>query len=119
MLLEMGRCLEAVCALHEALAVGPQDPVATDLLSRALEENASEQGWGGQAGGAGVGVGNSFAEDVEEEADALVRRRMEDGWGKRGRRRRGRGENGVEGLGGMGEGRGVGEDSGMVMSDEE
>jgi len=118
-LLEMGRCLEAVCALHEALAVGPQDPVATDLLSRALEENASEQGWGGQAGGAGVGVGNSFAEDVEEEADALVRRRMEDGWGKRGRRRRGRGENGVEGLGGMGEGRGVGEDSGMVMSDEE
>lgn len=121
-LLEMGRCLEAVCALHEALAVGPQDPVATDLLSRALEENASEQGWGGQAGGAGVGVGNSFAEDVEEEADALVRRRMEEGWGKRGTRRgRGRAEMGAEGLGGIGEGRGVGvgEDSGMVMSDEE
>ena len=47
MLLEMGRSWEAVCALHEALAVGPQDPIATDLLSRALEENASLQGWGG------------------------------------------------------------------------
>lgn len=46
-LLEMGRSWEAVCALHEALAVGPQDPIATDLLSRALEENASLQGWGG------------------------------------------------------------------------
>ncbi len=46
-LLEMGRTWEAVCALHEALAVGPQDPIATDLLSRALQENASLQGWGG------------------------------------------------------------------------
>lgn len=46
-LLEMERSWEAVCALHEALAVGPQDPIATDLLSRALEENASLQGWGG------------------------------------------------------------------------
>lgn len=45
-LLEMGRHLEAVCAFHEALAVGPQDPVATDLLSRALEENSADQNWG-------------------------------------------------------------------------
>ena len=46
MLLEIGMPWEAVCALHEALAVSPQDPIATDLLGRALEENASLQGWG-------------------------------------------------------------------------
>ncbi|KAL9024913.1 MAG: hypothetical protein Q9196_006164, partial [Gyalolechia fulgens] len=44
-LLEMGRCWDAIVALHEALAVSPQDPVATDLLARALEENAKEQAW--------------------------------------------------------------------------
>lgn len=36
-LLELGRAWEAVVALHEALAVSPQDPVATELLSKALE----------------------------------------------------------------------------------
>lgn len=36
-LLEMGRAWEAVLALHEALAVSPQDPISTDLLNRALE----------------------------------------------------------------------------------
>ena len=35
-LLELGRAWEAVVALHEALAVSPQDPVATELLSKAL-----------------------------------------------------------------------------------
>ncbi|KAI9846328.1 MAG: anaphase promoting complex subunit cdc16 [Sclerophora amabilis] len=46
-LLEMGRPWEAVVVLHEALGVSPQDPVATDLLGKALEENS-----------------HSFAEDV-------------------------------------------------------
>ncbi|KAF2841296.1 cell division cycle protein-like protein [Patellaria atrata CBS 101060] len=36
-LLEMGDCWGAVVALHEALAVSPQDPIATELLSKALE----------------------------------------------------------------------------------
>ncbi|KAF2140347.1 uncharacterized protein K452DRAFT_253140 [Aplosporella prunicola CBS 121167] len=36
-LLELGRAWDAVVALHEALAVSPQDPIATDLLGRALE----------------------------------------------------------------------------------
>lgn len=36
--LEQGRPGEAVGALHEALAVSPQDGVATELLNRALEE---------------------------------------------------------------------------------
>jgi anaphase-promoting complex subunit 6 len=37
-LLEMGRGWDAVVALHQALAVAPQDPMATDLLNRALED---------------------------------------------------------------------------------
>ncbi|KAL8774620.1 MAG: hypothetical protein Q9194_003992, partial [Teloschistes cf. exilis] len=45
-LLEMGRCWESIAAFHEALAVSPQDPIANDLLARALEENAMAQGWG-------------------------------------------------------------------------
>lgn len=44
-LLEMGKNFQAVCALHEALAIGPQDPIATDLLNRALIENATQPGW--------------------------------------------------------------------------
>ncbi|KAI4265245.1 MAG: hypothetical protein L6R35_007159, partial [Caloplaca aegaea] len=44
-LLELGRGWDAIVALHEALSVSPQDPVATDLLARALEENAAGQGW--------------------------------------------------------------------------
>jgi anaphase-promoting complex subunit 6 len=38
-LLEMGDIWQAVIALHEALAVSPQDPIATDLLGKALEVN--------------------------------------------------------------------------------
>ncbi|KAK8187306.1 hypothetical protein HDK77DRAFT_378166 [Phyllosticta capitalensis] len=36
-LLSMDKAWDAVVVLHEALAVSPQDPIATDLLSRALE----------------------------------------------------------------------------------
>ena len=39
LLLEMGESWQAALALHEALAVSPQDPVATELLSKALEAN--------------------------------------------------------------------------------
>ena len=38
-LLEMGDSWQAVIALHEALAVSPQDPIATDLLGKALGAN--------------------------------------------------------------------------------
>ena len=94
----MGRSWEAVCALHEALAVGPQDPVATDLLGRALEENASLQGWGGGMEG----------EDAEEMAfESFIGGRRERKGGGRGKgKERGRVSE-------------VGEDSMMVMSDEE
>ncbi|MCJ1310499.1 anaphase promoting complex subunit cdc16 [Agyrium rufum] len=70
-LLEMGRSWEAVVAFHEALGVQAQDPVATDLLGRALEENARmltlDGGGGGEGGGAngdgedgGAAGGSSF-----------------------------------------------------------
>jgi anaphase-promoting complex subunit 6 len=36
-LLEMGNTGAATVALHEALAVSPQDPVATDLLAKAMD----------------------------------------------------------------------------------
>lgn len=97
-LLEMGRSWEAICAFHEALAIGPQDPVATDLLGRALEENASEQRWGDE-------------EDQDDEFDAIVRRTKE--LGSRGKKERGRRQEGGR----------VNEvdvdDSMMIMSDEE
>ena len=48
-LLELDRPWEAVCVFHEALSVSTQDPVATDLLTRALEENSRISGWGGDS----------------------------------------------------------------------
>ncbi|KAI0021921.1 TPR-like protein [Xylariomycetidae sp. FL0641] len=39
--LEQGKFEEAVVILHEALAIHPQDPVATELLNKALEETVS------------------------------------------------------------------------------
>ncbi|KAJ4331668.1 anaphase-promoting complex subunit Cut9 [Ascochyta clinopodiicola] len=43
-LLELDRSLDAVTVLHEALAISPQDPMATDLLNRALEANETDSG---------------------------------------------------------------------------
>jgi len=103
-LLEMGRPWEAVCALHEALAVSPQDPIATDLLGRALEENASLQGWGS----------SMQEEDAEDrEFENFIGRSKEKIFtskakGKGRARRSGR----VSEVG-------TGEDSMMIMSDEE
>ena len=110
-LLEMGQCWQAVCALHEALAVGPQDPVATDLLSRALEENAARQGWS---------VDEEDGEQEEDELEIILRRNKEEvvmrGDGRRMRRAR----EIISEEGGLGNGRaseGMVEDSMMVMSD--
>ncbi len=40
--LDQGKPEEAVAMLHEALAVNAQDPIATELLNKALEETASD-----------------------------------------------------------------------------
>ncbi|KAI1341979.1 TPR-like protein [Xylariaceae sp. FL0016] len=37
-----GRWDQAIAVLHEALAIHPQDPIATELLNKALDESASE-----------------------------------------------------------------------------
>lgn len=62
-LLEMGDSWQAVITLHETLAVSPQDPMATDLLNRALAINEEESGggYGGLASDKGV-----FAEKFED-----------------------------------------------------
>ena len=65
-LLEMRRTWDAICALHEALGISPQDPVATDLLARALEENAVVQGWG-SGGGATTEDPDGMEEDDQFE----------------------------------------------------
>ncbi|RYP18562.1 hypothetical protein DL765_003847 [Monosporascus sp. GIB2] len=38
--MELGRPEDAVEVLHQALAINPQDPIATELLNKALEETA-------------------------------------------------------------------------------
>ena len=104
-LLDLGQPWEAVGVLHEALSVSPQDPVATDCLTRALEENAA------------VGRDGVQDEEGEEAFEALIRREKEalglkpgEGlaavrWGRRTRgKQRGRGSEAAE-------------DSMMVMSD--
>lgn len=45
-LMEQGRPDEAVALLHQALAMRPQDGIATELLGRALEETALADGAG-------------------------------------------------------------------------
>lgn len=106
-LLEMGRSWEAVCAFHEALAISPQDPVATDLLARALEENAAAQGWA------------RGDEAVDEEFDANIRSRLDDVGRRRAgkaKAKAGRRERGGEPAGGR-ISMVPAEDSMMVMSD--
>jgi len=81
--------------------VSPQDPVATDLLGRALEENACQQGW----------AGNDDAADREEDVqyeNFIATRKGE----ITNRRVRGKGKSRAR----VSE---VGEDSMMVMSDDE
>lgn len=39
--LDQGKPEEAIHVLHEALALNPQDPIATELLSKALDESAN------------------------------------------------------------------------------
>lgn len=46
-LLEMSSPMEAVVALHEALALSPQDPMANDLLNKALAETVANPMDGG------------------------------------------------------------------------
>jgi anaphase-promoting complex subunit 6 len=78
-LLEMEEWFEATVVLHEALALSPQDPIATELLSRALE---------------GL-EGESRAADTEdEEMDRVLEQKL--ALAERNNRRRRRGRGGLE-----------------------
>ncbi|GIZ47922.1 hypothetical protein CKM354_001099900 [Cercospora kikuchii] len=46
-LLELEDAFQATVALHEALAISPQDPIATDLLNRALRQMENQGVLGG------------------------------------------------------------------------
>lgn len=76
-LLEMGEYESAAAALHEALGVSPQDPIATDLLGKAME-GVGRQGFGR--------VGGDNELDDEERFEGVLR--MGQGGGRERRRRR-------------------------------
>jgi anaphase-promoting complex subunit 6 len=71
-LLNLNRSWDAIITLHEALAVSPQDPMATDLLNRALEINESDSG----LLESGTAAGSDMADDADEndEMEELDRR---------------------------------------------
>jgi len=71
-LLEMGRPWDAVVAFHEALAVAPQDPIASDLLVRGLEEMSRVEGGSGDGmNGEGGGEGETAARGAQEAEDVF------------------------------------------------
>lgn len=73
-LLEMGRSWDAIVALHEALAVAPQDTMATDLLTRALNVNGEDEEVGGTEKGRFVeqSLGGTVSDDEMEELDRRI-----------------------------------------------
>lgn len=93
-LLELGRSWEAVTVLHEALAVSPQDPMATDLLGRALEANEVDSGLIEPGPGPDLRLIDDGQEDEElEELDRRMNGKLKEieqnrVAGRRGRRRR-------------------------------
>ncbi|KAF2197137.1 TPR-like protein [Delitschia confertaspora ATCC 74209] len=99
-LLEMGRSWDAVEALHQALAVSPQDPIATDLLNRALEQNETESmgrndlvGWAGaETSMSGIVASDDEVDELERKiSDQLKQIERSKVTGRRGRRGRNRG----------------------------
>ncbi|KAF2269590.1 TPR-like protein [Lojkania enalia] len=73
-LMELNRHWEAVIALHEALAIAPQDPMATDLLNRALEVNETESGTLGSKWNFGQSIGGVVNHPSDEEIEELDRK---------------------------------------------
>ncbi len=76
-LLELDRSWDAVVTFHEALAVAPQDPMATDLLNRALEANEEDSGLLDTNGSGNSVAGQEQAameEREDEEIEELDRR---------------------------------------------
>ena len=71
-LLELGKTWDAASAFHEALTVAPQDPMATDLLNRALEANEDDVHFSGVD--KTIGTGRSLdGDDSDEEVEEVER----------------------------------------------
>ncbi|KAF2467895.1 anaphase-promoting complex subunit Cut9 [Lindgomyces ingoldianus] len=117
-LLELGRSWDAVIALHEALAVAPQDPMATDLLTRALELCESDDSLLGAEGSMGesVGMGAVSDEDIDNELEGKISRLREIQQNRAGRGGR-RGRRGGAGFVGGGALEDEGGESMVVDSD--
>lgn len=77
-LLELGRTWDAVTAFHEALAVAPQDPMATDLLNRALEANEDDTNFVGVDKSTGIeqSMGVEGSDEEIEEVDRMLGGRL-------------------------------------------
>lgn len=71
-LLELQQPWQATIALHEALAVNPQDPIASELLTKALEESAA--------------MGMTFELDGERDMEFILDARKQDARAGKGRR---------------------------------
>jgi anaphase-promoting complex subunit 6 len=82
-LLELEEWFEATVTLHEALALSPQDPVATELLQRALE---------------GLEAEGKVVETVDEDMDRILEERLQGAEMRNRRRGRGRGERDISGI---------------------
>lgn len=66
-MMEQRRSFEAISVLHEALAIAPQDAIATELLNKALEETAE--------GGHGLDMGAGIGDEEQFERELALRRR--------------------------------------------
>ncbi|PTB42533.1 uncharacterized protein TrAFT101_008377 [Trichoderma asperellum] len=99
-LMEQNRPQEAVVVLHEALAIHPQDSIATELLNKALEETALVDG-----------AAEDEAEDLADFEQHLERRKLEASHKVNGKR---------TGRGTMDKGKGrLGRRRTMLIDDEE
>ena len=118
-LLEIGRLWEAVCAFHEALGVQAQDPIATDLLGKALAELAAE----GQSNNAALS--DSKLDPIDQEFEHAIKGRNDGARDANHRvalRRHERKINGGEGISDVGvsyAGPGESEDSIMEISEDD
>ncbi|KAK3359332.1 putative CDC16 protein [Lasiosphaeria hispida] len=74
--LDQGKADEAVRVLHEALAIYSQDPVATELLNKALEESATGAADFELLGGVPGGGDDDAAEDFDRFEQELGERKF-------------------------------------------
>ncbi|KAH7071435.1 hypothetical protein BKA63DRAFT_517961 [Paraphoma chrysanthemicola] len=92
-LMEMDRPWDAVLVLHEALNVSPQDPMATDLLNRALEASGDDSHLLPEAGQTADSLDDDGNNEEIDELDRRMHGKLREieqnrVAGRRGRRRR-------------------------------